>query len=158
MAQRGSSANCHGPRRTLSHDGRKGDTIWMGAIDGNGLAVSYIQSIYWEYGSGCVLPQTGVLLQNRGVSFSLDAKAKNPLEPGRRPFHTLNPPMAVFRDGRICSYGAMGGDGQPQFQAQIFTRWMMGQPIAEALGCAALFARQDLGFIQHIAEAGKSFR
>ncbi|MGL4325665.1 MAG: gamma-glutamyltransferase family protein [Beijerinckiaceae bacterium] len=111
----------------------KGDTIWMGAIDGNGLAVSYIQSIYWEYGSGCVLPQTGVLLQNRGVSFSLDAKAKNPLEPGRRPFHTLNPPMAVFRDGRICSYGAMGGDGQPQFQAQIFTRWMMGQPIAEAL-------------------------
>lgn len=111
----------------------KGDTIWMGAIDGNGLAVSYIQSIYWEYGSGCVLPKTGLLLQNRGVSFSLDANAKNPLEPGRRPFHTLNPPLAKFRDGRVVSYGAMGGDGQPQFQAQIFTRWAMGQSIAEAL-------------------------
>ncbi|MGL5736009.1 MAG: gamma-glutamyltransferase family protein, partial [Beijerinckiaceae bacterium] len=111
----------------------KGDTIWMGAIDANGLAVSYIQSIYWEYGSGCVLPKTGLLLQNRGVSFSLDKNAKNPLEPGRRPFHTLNPPLAKFADGRIVSYGAMGGDGQPQFQAQIFTRWAMGQPIHEAL-------------------------
>src|SRR5947209_14586892 len=46
-----------------------GDTIWMGAADASGLAVSYIQSLYWEYGSGCVLPRTGVLMQNRGVSF-----------------------------------------------------------------------------------------
>ena len=50
----------------------KGDTIWMGAIDADGLAVSFIQSVYWEYGSGCVLPRTGVLMQNRGVAFSLD--------------------------------------------------------------------------------------
>lgn len=100
----------------------KGDTIWMGAIDSNGLAVSYIQSIYWEYGSGCVAPTTGVLMQNRGVSFSLDETELNPLTPGRRPFHTLNPALAVFDDGRVISYGAMGGDGQPQFQAQVFVR------------------------------------
>ncbi|OJY32844.1 MAG: gamma-glutamyltransferase [Rhizobiales bacterium 65-9] len=112
----------------------KGDTVWMGAIDGDGLAVSYIQSIYWEYGSGCVLPRTGVLMQNRGVSFSLDPAAKNPLQPGRRPFHTLNPPLAAFDDGRVCVYGAMGGDGQPQFQAQIFTRWArFGQSLADAV-------------------------
>lgn len=111
----------------------EGDTIWMGAIDSEGRAVSFIQSIYWEYGSGCVLPKTGVLLQNRGFSFSLDPKAFNPLTPGRRPFHTLNPALCVFDDGRIMSYGSMGGDGQPQFQAQIFTRSLFGQPLAEAI-------------------------
>jgi gamma-glutamyltranspeptidase/glutathione hydrolase len=110
-----------------------GDTVWMGAIDAEGRAVSFIQSIYWEYGSGCVLPATGILLQNRGFSFSLDAKALNPLTPGRRPFHTLNPAIAVFDDGRVMSYGSMGGDGQPQFQAQVFTRTLLGVPLAEAI-------------------------
>ena len=110
-----------------------GDTVWMGAIDASGLAVSFIQSVFWEYGSGCVLPSTGVLLQNRGASFSLDPAAVNPLSPGRRPAHTLNPPLAVFDDGRVVSYGAMGGDGQPQFQAQVFTRLLFGENIAFAL-------------------------
>ncbi|RDJ21777.1 gamma-glutamyltransferase [Bosea caraganae] len=111
----------------------KGDTVWMGAIDGSGLAVSYIQSIYWEYGSGCILPKTGLNWQNRGVSFSLDKAALNPLAPGRKPFHTLNPPLACFDDGRIVSYGAMGGDGQPQFQAQILSRYRFGQNPAAAV-------------------------
>jgi gamma-glutamyltranspeptidase/glutathione hydrolase len=110
-----------------------GDTIWMGAIDVEGRAVSFIQSVYWEFGSGCVLPRTGVLMQNRGMSFSLDASAVNPLRPGRRPFHTLNPPLAVFDDGRVIAYGSMGGDGQPQFQAQLLTRHLAGQNLAKAL-------------------------
>ena len=50
-----------------------GDTVWMGAADSSGLVVSYIQSLYWEFGSGCVLPGTGVLMQNRGASFSLQS-------------------------------------------------------------------------------------
>lgn len=111
----------------------EGDTVWLGAIDGSGLAVSYIQSLYWEYGSGCVLPKTGVNWQNRGVSFSLDRKALNPLAPGRKPFHTLNPPLARFDDGRVLSYGAMGGDGQPQFQAQILSRYRFGRGVADAV-------------------------
>jgi gamma-glutamyltranspeptidase len=111
----------------------EGDTVWMGAIDSSGLAVSYIQSLYWEYGSGCVLPGTGIHWQNRGVSFSLDKAALNPLAPGRKPFHTLNPPLARFDDGRVMSYGAMGGDGQPQFQAQILTRYRFGQNPATAI-------------------------
>lgn len=111
-----------------------GDTIWMGAIDKDGRAVSYIQSIYWEYGSGCVLPATGVLMQNRGAAFSLDDRHPNALAPGRQPFHTLNPPLAVFDDGRVMVYGTMGGEGQPQSQAQVFARhiWLK-RPIAEAL-------------------------
>ena len=96
----------------------EGDTVWMGAADASGLVVSYIQSLYWEFGSGCVLPTTGVLMQNRGASFSLDPKALNALAPGRRPFHTLNPALAALKDGRVIAYGTMGGDGQPQTQGR----------------------------------------
>jgi gamma-glutamyltranspeptidase len=112
----------------------EGDTIWMGAADRDGLAVSYIQSIYWEFGSGCVLSTTGVLMQNRGASFSLDPNALNALAPGRLPFHTLNPALAVLRDGRVIAYGTMGGDGQPQTQAALFTRHVLHrQPLDRAI-------------------------
>jgi len=111
-----------------------GDTIWMGAADATGLVVSYIQSLYWEFGSGCVLPATGVLMQNRGLSFSLQSGALNPLAPGRLPFHTLNPALAVLNDGRIMAYGTMGGDGQPQTQGAVFTRHVLfREPLAEAI-------------------------
>lgn len=102
--------------------GGGGDTIWMGAIDGNGLAVSFIQSLYWAFGSALVLPRTGIVWQNRGVGFSLDRTSVRRLAPGRKPFHTLNPALARFDDGRVMVYGSMGGDGQPQFQAAVFTR------------------------------------
>lgn len=112
----------------------RGDTIWMGAADSSGLVVSYIQSIYWEFGSGCVLPKTGVLMQNRGASFSLNDKALNALAPGRRPFHTLNPALAVLKDGRVMAYGTMGGEGQPQTQSAMFTRHVTyKQPLDKAL-------------------------
>jgi len=111
-----------------------GDTVWMGCIDGAGRAVSFIQSLYQGYGSGVVLPETGLLWQNRGIAFQLDPAAPNVLIPGRRPFHTLNPPMARLRDGSVLVYGTMGGDSQPQVQAQIFTRHVMfGQSLQTAV-------------------------
>lgn len=111
-----------------------GDTVWLGAIDREGIAVSYIQSIYWEFGSGVVLPETGILWQNRGASFSLDPAAVNTLQPGRLPFHTLNPALALLDDGRTTVYGTMGGDGQPQTQAALFTRYAcFGQDLQEAI-------------------------
>ena len=111
-----------------------GDTVWMGAADAAGLVVSYIQSLYWEFGSGLVLPRTGVLMQNRGTSFSLQVGALNLLAPGRLPFHTLNPALAVLKDGRVMAYGTMGGDGQPQTQSAVFTRHVLfGQSLAEAI-------------------------
>jgi len=111
-----------------------GDTIWLGVIDGAGRAVSLIQSIYWEFGSGVVLPSTGVLWQNRGMSFSLADGALNPLRPGRKPFHTLNPAMARLVDGRLMVYGTMGGEGQPQTQAAVFTRHVLyGQELQAAI-------------------------
>jgi gamma-glutamyltranspeptidase/glutathione hydrolase len=105
------------------HDPAPGDTVWMGAVDSEGRAVSFIQSIYWEFGSGVVLPESGVLWQNRGISFSLDPESLRGLAPGRKPFHTLNPAMARFNDGRTMVYGTMGGEGQPQSQAAVFSRY-----------------------------------
>ena len=100
-----------------------GDTVWLGASDNYGNSVSFIQSIYWEFGSGLILPKTGITMQNRGVSFSLDKNHFNKLMPGRKPFHTIQPALAHFDDGRVLSYGTMGGEGQPQTQATIFSRY-----------------------------------
>lgn len=125
-----------GARRAAPYPPRSadGDTIWMGCIDKDGLAVSYIQSVYWAFGSGCVLPATGIHWHNRGLGFSLYPKGRNPLEPGRKPFHTLNPGLAVFNDGRVLSYGTMGGEGQPQILGQIFTRYAdFGMSLADAV-------------------------
>lgn len=111
-----------------------GDTVWMGVIDAAGLAVSFIQSIYHEFGSGVVLPATGINWQNRGASFSLDPSRLLALKPGKKPFHTLNPAAARLRDGRVMVYGTMGGDGQPQTQAAVFTRHVVfGQPLQRAV-------------------------
>ena len=131
----------------------------MGAADASGLVVSYIQSLYWEFGSGCVLPATGVLMQNRGASFSLDPKALNALAPGRRPFHTLNPALAALKDGRVIAYGTMGGDGQPQTQAAVFTRHVTVRPAARAgARRAALAARPHLGLDAHQLAPGVPLR
>jgi gamma-glutamyltranspeptidase len=148
----------------------EGDTIWMGAADASGLVVSYIQSIYWEFGSGLVLPRTGVLMQNRGASFSLDPTALNALAPGALPFHTLNPALAVLRDGRVMAYGTMGGDGQPQTQAALFTRhvryglpleraidaprWLLGRTWGSTHTNLRLEARFDGNLIDRLLSAG----
>ncbi len=124
------------PARALPwpHAAEKGDTVWLGAIDGEGRAVSFIQSIYWEFGSGLVLPGSGILWQNRGTSFSLDADNRNALEPHRRPFHTIQPALALLDDGRVMPWGTMGGEGQPQTKAAIYARHVLhGQDLQQAV-------------------------
>lgn len=111
-----------------------GDTVWMGVMDSSGMSVSFIQSLYHEFGSGVVLPESGVLWQNRGASFSLDADHLLALAPGKQPFHTLNPAAARLYDGRTMVYGSMGGDGQPQTQAALFIRHVVqGQSLQQAI-------------------------
>lgn len=115
------------------HEPKQGDTIWMGATDADGLTVSFIQSVFWEFGSGLTCPETGVCFQNRGAGFSL-SPGPNQLAPGKRPFHTLNPALALLPDGRTMSYGTMGGEGQPQTQAAVFTRYAnFGMGLQEAI-------------------------
>ncbi len=111
-----------------------GDTIWMGTADSDGRMVSYIQSVYWEFGSGVVLADTGIAWQNRGSSFLLDAASHLALAPHKKPFHTLNPAHARFDDGRHMVYGNMGGDGQPQSQSAVFSRYaLFGQTLQQAV-------------------------
>jgi gamma-glutamyltranspeptidase/glutathione hydrolase len=112
----------------------QGDTCWFGAADAEGRVVSAIQSTYFEFGSGVVLPRTGITWQNRGSSFRLAESGWNALKPGRKPFHTLNPALATFDDGRVMAYGTMGGEGQPQTQAALFTRYArFGVDLQEAI-------------------------
>lgn len=114
--------------------GAPADTVWLGVIDGQGRAVSFIQSLAAAYGSGVVLADTGILWQNRGASFSLDERAQNVLKPRRKPFHTLSPALAALKDGRTMVYGAMGGEGQPQTQAAVFSRYaLFGQELQRAV-------------------------
>lgn len=105
-------------RRVISPTDR-GDTIFLCVVDENGMAVSLIESLYMNYGSGVMAEGTGVVLQNRGSHFSLVPGHPNVYEGGKRPLHTLAPPM-VLKDGLPdLVFGTMGGDGQPQVQMQL---------------------------------------
>lgn len=146
------------------------DTVWMGVVDGSGRAVSMIQSLYHEYGSGVVLEETGINWQNRGCSFSLDTAALNSLRSGRKPFHTLNPALALLRDGRTLVYGTMGGDGQPQTQSAVFTRiavfgmdpqqaiaaprWLFGRTWGQTSDSLKLESRFSTGVVADLARRG----
>ena len=137
----------------------EGDTIWMGAADSSGLAVSYIQSLYWEFGSGCVLPKTGVLMQNRGASFSLDREGAEPAragpaavphaEPGARraqgrPRHRLR------HHGRRRPAAVAGDDLRPPRPARPAAR--------QGDRRAALAARPHLGLGRHQPADGIALR
>ncbi len=98
-----------------------GDTVYLCAVDRDGNAASLIQSIYQGFGSGIVVDGTGIILQNRGVAFSLDDDHPNRLEPGKRPRHTLMPGM-LLRDGNLLGpFGTQGGDAQAQVHLQLVT-------------------------------------
>jgi gamma-glutamyltranspeptidase / glutathione hydrolase len=95
------------------------DTVYVTAVDKERNAVSFISSIFQHFGSGVVVDGTGILLQNRGSSFSLDPRHFNRLEPHKRPMHTIIPAM-VFKDEEfLMSFGVVGADMQPQGQVQF---------------------------------------
>jgi len=99
-----------------------GGTIYLTAADESGMMISFIQSNYMGFGSGVVVPGTGISLQNRGVGFSMDPKSANVVAGGKRPFHTIIPGF-LTRDGKpVMSFGVMGGDMQPQGHLQTAIR------------------------------------
>lgn len=101
----------------------KGGTIYLTAADESGMMVSFIQSNYMGFGSGCVEPEFGISLQNRGHAFSLEPGA-NQVAPGKRPFHTIIPAF-LTKDGQpVMSYGVMGANMQPQGHMQTLVRML----------------------------------
>jgi gamma-glutamyltranspeptidase/glutathione hydrolase len=110
-----------------------GDTVAVVAADSSGLAVSLIQSLFGSFGSRLLEPSTGVLLHNRGSSFSLVPGHPNELAGGKRPSHTLMP-LVVERDGALAGVlGTMGGTAHAQIHAQILLRLLSGSDPAAAV-------------------------
>jgi gamma-glutamyltranspeptidase/glutathione hydrolase len=102
----------------------KGGTIYLTAADESGMMVSFIQSNYMGFGSGCVEPGFGISLQNRGHGFSLRAESPNVVAPGKRPFHTIIPAFLTKDGAPVMSFGVMGGNMQPQGHMQTLGRML----------------------------------
>ncbi len=143
---------------------RRGGTIYLTAADENGMMVSFIQSNYMGFGSGCVEPEFGISLQNRGHAFSLQPGA-NQVAPGKRPFHTIIPAF-LTKDGQpAMSFGVMGGNMQPQGHMQTLVRMLDYQQSPQA-ACDAprwrfnagleinVEGAMDKGVVQALAERG----
>ena len=114
--------------------GRPADTAWMAATDAQGRTACLIQSLFHDFGSGCILGDTGVLWQNRAAGFDANPEHPNGWAPGKRPAHTLNPSCYLADDGRRWFFGTQGGDGQPQTQMVLATQLIdYRQPIDQAL-------------------------
>ena len=113
------------PDASAQHDG-SGDTIYLCVVDKDGNAVSYIQSLFAAFGSGRMVPGTGITLHNRGSLYTLDPAHPQLIAPGKRPFHTLAPSMVLHPDGSpYMVIGSPGGDGQPQTIVQVLNNILL---------------------------------
>ena len=151
-----------------------GDTVAIVTADARGNAVSLIQSLYYEFGSGVVAGDTGVLLQNRGAFFSLDPTHPNRLAPRKRTAHTLIPSMYLSGGRPRFVYGTMGGEGQPQTHAALLTRiidrglepqaaveaprWLLGRTWGEETNALRLEDRFPPGTAETLRDRGHDVR
>ena len=145
------------------------DTVLLTVADEQGNVVSYINSRFKDFGSGVVAGDTGVALQNRGSSFSLDPDHPNRIEPGKRPFHTLIPGLARFDDSDWAAFGVMGGYMQPQGHLQVLLNLLEdGMSLQEAMdyprwryqvdGQLAVEGRYDGTVLTKLARRGHEVR
>lgn len=108
-------------------------TVYLTTADESGMMVSFIQSNFWGFGSGVVIPETGIAMQNRGFGFNLISGHPNQVDGGKRPFHTIIPGFVTKNNKPLLSFGVMGGHMQAQGHLQMITRiFDYGQNIQEA--------------------------
>lgn len=152
------------------HTYQHGDTVYVGAADGRGNSVSLLATVYFDWGSGVLLGDTGILWHNRGASFSLEPDHHNVLNGGKRPFHTLNPGM-YRKNGKVqLLYGTQGADGQPQTLAAVLTRlidygmdpmaalaaprFLLGKTFSDSVDSLKMEADIDASTIAELRERG----
>lgn len=121
-------------------------TVYLTAADASGMMVSFIQSNYMGFGSGVVVPGTGIHMQNRGAGFSLDPQSQNVVAPGKRPFHTIIPAFLMKGDAPLMSFGVMGGPMQAQGHLQMTLRTQLwDQDVQMAVDAPRWRVTQGLG-------------
>jgi len=133
------------------------DTVYLTVVDRDGLAISFINSIFKEFGSGIVAPKSGVLLHNRGSSFRVEAGHPNTIEGGKRPMHTILPAFGLKNGTPWLAFGVMGGHYQACGHAHLLTNIIdHGMDVQQAIDCPRLFFDDAFRTLQaeaHIPEA-----
>ncbi len=142
-------SSCSGYNR--GNFNQHGDTVYVSVIDGNGSACSLINSLYQGFGTGLVVPETGIALQNRGALFSTNQEHPNFLEPNKRPYNTIIPCMITKNSNLVSSLGVMGGFQQPQGHLQVISNLIdFGMNPQEALdyGRFSVSIENDTVFVE----------
>jgi gamma-glutamyltranspeptidase/glutathione hydrolase len=122
LSERASLINLKKARQFKSGIPKGGDTVYLTAADSEGMMISYIQSNYTGFGSGIVIPKTGISLHNRGNGFTLEEGHPNQVGPNKRPYHTIIPALVTEEGRPLMSFGVMGGSMQPQGHSQLMIR------------------------------------
>ena len=132
------------PERDTQPDNDHPNTVYLSVADENGNVVALIQSLFHSFGSGLVVPGTGIVLHNRGLLFCFDESHPNVFAPKRRPYHTLSPAMMLWEGVPVLAFGTPGGDGQTHTLIQLLNNILLfGMTPQEAIDAPRLRRRPD---------------